>query len=83
VEFKRPIGTTGSATAKLKIASAYPVNGSMRRCAKHSFEHVLHAVMAVASRMIVLNFGELIAEGAPRAVMDDPEVQRVYMGIDV
>jgi len=55
----------------------------MRRCAKHSFEHVLHAVMAVASRMIVLNFGELIAEGAPRAVMDDPEVQRVYMGIDV
>jgi branched-chain amino acid transport system ATP-binding protein len=46
-------------------------------------EHVLHAVMAVATRMIVLNFGELIAEGAPKAVMDDPEVQRVYMGIDV
>ncbi|RVV97727.1 ABC transporter ATP-binding protein [Mesobaculum littorinae] len=45
-------------------------------------EHVLHAVMSVASRMIVLNFGELIAEGPPRAVMDDPEVQRVYMGID-
>ncbi|WP_372835090.1 ABC transporter ATP-binding protein [Puniceibacterium confluentis] len=45
-------------------------------------EHVLHAVMAVASRMIVLNFGELIAEGAPRAVMDNPEVQRVYMGIE-
>ena len=45
-------------------------------------EHVLHAVMSVASRMIVLNFGELIAEGPPREVMDDPEVQRVYMGID-
>ena len=45
-------------------------------------EHVLHAVMAVASRMIVLNFGELIAEGTPRDVMDNPEVQRVYMGIE-
>ncbi|SCY95850.1 ABC transporter ATP-binding protein [Paracoccus tibetensis] len=45
-------------------------------------EHVLHALMAVATRMIVLNFGELIAEGTPHAVMDDPEVQRVYMGIE-
>ena len=45
-------------------------------------EHVLHAVMAVATRMIVLNYGELIAEGKPRDVIDDPEVKRVYMGID-
>lgn len=45
-------------------------------------EHVLHAVMAVADRMIVLNFGEMIAEGPPRTVIEEPEVKRVYMGIE-
>lgn len=45
-------------------------------------EHVLHALMAVADRVIVLNFGVKIAEGTPDAVMQDPEVQRVYMGIE-
>lgn len=45
-------------------------------------EHVLHAIMAVADRMMVLNFGEKIAEGAPQAVIADPDVRRVYMGIE-
>jgi branched-chain amino acid transport system ATP-binding protein len=45
-------------------------------------EHVLNALMAVADRLLVLNFGEKIAEGNPQVVMADPEVQRVYMGID-
>lgn len=45
-------------------------------------EHVLHALMAVANRVMVLNFGVKIAEGTPDAVMQDPEVQRVYMGIE-
>lgn len=45
-------------------------------------EHVLHAIMAVADRILVLNFGEKIAEGDPETVMADPEVQRVYMGIE-
>ncbi len=45
-------------------------------------EHVLHALMAVANRVLVLNFGVKIAEGAPDRVMQDPEVQRVYMGIE-
>ncbi len=46
-------------------------------------EHVLHAIMAVADRMLVLNFGEKIAEGLPQDVISDPEVKRVYMGIEV
>jgi branched-chain amino acid transport system ATP-binding protein len=46
-------------------------------------EHVLHAIMAVADRILVLNFGEKIAEGEPKAVISDPDVQRVYMGIEV
>jgi branched-chain amino acid transport system ATP-binding protein len=45
-------------------------------------EHVLNALMAVADRLLVLNFGRKIAEGAPKAVMADAEVQRVYMGIE-
>jgi branched-chain amino acid transport system ATP-binding protein len=45
-------------------------------------EHVLHALLAVADRLVVLNFGEKIADGAPRQVMGDPAVQRVYIGIE-
>lgn len=45
-------------------------------------EHVLHALLAVADRLLVLNFGEKIAEGLPDAVIADPEVRRVYMGIE-
>ena len=45
-------------------------------------EHVLNAIMAVADRLLVLNFGEKIADGAPRQVIANPDVQRVYMGIE-
>jgi branched-chain amino acid transport system ATP-binding protein len=46
-------------------------------------EHVVHALLAVATRLIVINFGALLAEGDPRAVMASPDVKRVYMGIAV
>ncbi|MCX5514769.1 ABC transporter ATP-binding protein [Kaistia algarum] len=46
-------------------------------------EHVLHALLAVADRLMVLNFGEKIAEGLPAEVIALPEVRRVYMGIEV
>ena len=46
-------------------------------------EHVVHALLAVASRLLVINFGSKLAEGEPRAVMASPEVRRVYMGIDI
>jgi len=45
-------------------------------------EHVVHALMALADRLVVLNFGAKLAEGAPHAVMADPEVRRVYMGLE-
>jgi branched-chain amino acid transport system ATP-binding protein len=45
-------------------------------------EHVLNAILAVADRILVLNFGEKIAEGLPEAVLADPEVRRVYMGVE-
>ncbi|MBV8104166.1 MAG: ABC transporter ATP-binding protein [Hyphomicrobiales bacterium] len=46
-------------------------------------EHVVHALLAVASRLLVINFGAKLAEGDPRAVMASPEVRRVYMGIEI
>lgn len=45
-------------------------------------EHVVHALMSIADRLLVINFGEKLAEGEPEAVMNDPEVRRVYMGLD-
>ena len=46
-------------------------------------EHVVHALLAVASRLLVINFGAKLAEGDPRAVMASADVRRVYMGIEV
>ena len=45
-------------------------------------EHVVHALLSLADRLLVINFGQKLAEGEPRAVMNDPEVRRVYMGIE-
>jgi branched-chain amino acid transport system ATP-binding protein len=45
-------------------------------------EHVVHALLSLADRLFVINFGQKLAEGEPRAVMGDPEVRRVYMGME-
>lgn len=45
-------------------------------------EHVVHALLALADRLFVINFGQKLAEGEPNAVMNDPEVRRVYMGME-
>jgi branched-chain amino acid transport system ATP-binding protein len=46
-------------------------------------EHVVHALLAVASRLLVINFGAKLAEGEPRTVMASLDVKRVYMGIEI
>jgi branched-chain amino acid transport system permease protein len=43
-------------------------------------EHVMSAVIQLAERAIVLNFGKLLAEGVPEAVMRDPQVVDAYLG---
>lgn len=45
-------------------------------------EHVVHALLSLADRLFVINFGRKLAEGEPHAVMNDPEVRRVYMGVE-
>ena len=43
-------------------------------------EHVVHALLSVAHRLAVLNFGKLIAAGPPDEVMGAREVRSVYLG---
>lgn len=44
-------------------------------------EHIVHALLAVVDRLIVLDFGKVIADGEPTAVMASKEVQENYMGV--
>jgi branched-chain amino acid transport system ATP-binding protein len=44
-------------------------------------EHIVHALVAVVSRLVVLNFGRKIVEGEPRSVMASEDVREIYMGI--
>jgi branched-chain amino acid transport system ATP-binding protein len=45
-------------------------------------EHIVHALLAVVSRLMVLNFGRKIVEGEPRSVIASNEVREIYMGIE-
>jgi len=43
-------------------------------------EHVMSAVVQLAERTIVLNFGKVLAEGVPEVVMRDAQVVDAYLG---
>ncbi|MCU1614417.1 MAG: transporter ATP-binding protein [Frankiales bacterium] len=43
-------------------------------------EHVMPIVMSLADKLVVLDFGRKAAEGTPREIADNPEVQRSYLG---
>jgi branched-chain amino acid transport system ATP-binding protein len=45
-------------------------------------EHVMRAVMALATRVLVLHHGAAIAQGPPQAVVRDPAVVHSYLGAE-
>jgi len=46
-------------------------------------EHVVHALLAVVDRLVAIDFGRKLAEGVPHDVMASPQVQSVYLGVDL
>ena len=43
-------------------------------------EHVMRAVMALAEKVVVLDYGEVIAQGTPEQIVHEPAVLQCYLG---
>jgi branched-chain amino acid transport system ATP-binding protein len=43
-------------------------------------EHIMKVVMHLCERIVVLGFGQMVAEGPPAVIQAHPDVRRVYLG---
>ncbi len=65
-----------------EVASIVPIIEKLRLQGKTiiMIEHRLKELFRIADRVIVLNYGQKIAEGTAAEVMEDPEVKNAYLG---
>ncbi len=68
-----------------EIASMIPLieRLRMRGVTLMMIEHRLRELFSVANKVIVLSFGEKLAEGEPEKVMQDERVRRAYLGEEI
>ncbi len=73
-------------TAGMSVAETAMCAGLIRRLNRELrlsivlVEHDMSVVMGISEEILVLNEGRVLAEGTPREVSDNREVQRVYLG---
>lgn len=68
-----------------EVAGIMPIIEKLRIQGKTiiMIEHRLRELFRIADRVIVLNFGEKIADGTPQEVMENEEVKKAYLGSEV
>ena len=59
------------------------IRGLTERMSVLLVEHHMDLVMSVCDRLVVLNFGQVIAEGTPDAIRSNPDVATAYLGDEV
>jgi len=74
-----------SGLSMAEVASIIPIVEKLRMEKKTiiMIEHRLRELFRIADRVIVLNYGEKIAEGTPQEVMNSEAVKKAYLGIEV
>jgi branched-chain amino acid transport system ATP-binding protein len=72
----------GLNSAETKVLAAYLKNLRKKGLTMMLIEHDMDTVMEVADHIVVLNFGEVIAQGTPREIQANQAVITAYLGED-
>jgi branched-chain amino acid transport system ATP-binding protein len=70
-------------TAGMSVGETSETKELIRRIAEHLtiliVEHDMEVVMELCQRITVLHYGQILAEGTPQEIQDNPRVQEVYL----